>query len=122
MGWLHSKETGRIEGNELFERAAAAGNRKAMFYRGLFCEHGMGARTDYAKARHWYRAAANLDDPKALYKLGYLYQEGLGVEKILPVAKYWYWKAVKAGNADATDRVNEILVGAASGPPMGDEN
>ena len=33
--WLHSTETERIEANELFERAAAAGNRKAMFYRGL---------------------------------------------------------------------------------------
>ena len=56
-----------------YQRAAAAGNAKAMYNLGVLYENGQGVAQDYGKAREWYQMAADLGDTdakQALSRLG----------------------------------------------------
>ena len=56
-----------------YQRAAAAGNAKAMYNLGMLYENGQGVAQDYSKAREWYQMATDLGDTdakQALSRLG----------------------------------------------------
>jgi TPR repeat protein len=61
------------------ERAAAAGNRRAMHDLGVYFARGEGAPLDEAAAFRWFRQAAELGVADSQYNLGVLYQQGRGV-------------------------------------------
>ena len=63
---------------ELFERAAAAGHRRAQINLGILYFRGQGVTRDLVQARAWLEKAAADGDPYALYALGRAMEESLG--------------------------------------------
>ena len=70
---------------ELFERAAAAGHRRAQINAGTLYFRGQGTARDLIQARAWLEKAAAQDDPYALYALGRAMDESLGPAMADPV-------------------------------------
>jgi len=83
----------------LLQKAAEAGDAKAMDDLGELYYSGRGAPKDYAQARQWYEKAAKVGNSDAMTNLGVLYHEGQGVAQDYAKAREWYQKAAEAGNA-----------------------
>ncbi|KAF2806251.1 HCP-like protein [Mytilinidion resinicola] len=54
------------------------------------------------------KRAASQDLPTALFAMGYFHEIGIHVDVDLDQAMEWYRKAAKAGNLDATARINAV--------------
>ncbi len=96
------------------ERAARAGNRKAMHDLAVYFAEGEGGRQDYVSAVEWFRKAADYGLSDSQYNLGVLYEQGLGVSQDEGEALYWFEVAGRNGDQDAERRAREI---SASAPP-----
>lgn len=83
------------------ERAAAAGNRRAMHDLGVYYARGDGAPLDEAQAFRWFRQAAELGVSDSQYNLGVLYQQGRGVSANPSEALFWFAVAARQGDSDA---------------------
>lgn len=70
-------------------------------------------KTDYQKAFHFYKLAADKDSPIALNNLGSLYFSGIGTEVDYQKASELFSKAAQKGNADAA--VNLAFIYLSSG-------
>jgi uncharacterized protein len=86
---------------QAFQRAAAAGDARAMNDMGVLYYDGHGVAKDYQRAREWYEKAAAAGNGQAMANLGYIYMEGLGVTKDYNLARQWYEKGAVAGNGRA---------------------
>ncbi len=86
------------------ERAAAAGNRRAMHDLGVYFARGEGAPLDEAAAFRWFRQAAELGVADSQYNLGILYQQGRGVNASASEALFWFLVAARQGDQDASTR------------------
>jgi uncharacterized protein len=64
-----------------YEKAAKAGNARAMCNLGVLYANGQGIAQDYDKAREWYQKAADAGNPDAMKNLGDLYLNDQGVAK-----------------------------------------
>jgi TPR repeat protein len=84
-----------------FQRAAAAGDGRAMNDVGVLYYEGHGVARDYPRAREWYEKGAAAGNAQAMANLGYLYMEGLGVTKDYQQARQWLEKGAAAGNGRA---------------------
>lgn len=83
------------------ERAAQAGDRKAMHNLGLYYFEGAGGAKNSNTAAQWFRRAADLGLADSQYNLARLYEEGLGVSQNGAEAYKWYLIAAKNGDADS---------------------
>jgi localization factor PodJL len=90
------------------ERAAAAGNRRAMHDLGVFFARGEGAALDEAAAFRWFRQAAELGVADSQYNLGVLYQQGRGVNASAAEAMFWFLVAARQGDEDAAARAASL--------------
>ncbi len=90
------------------ERAAAAGNRRAMHDLGVYFARGEGAPLDEAAAFRWFRQAAELGVADSQFNLGVLYQQGRGVGANPSEALFWYLVAARQGDEDAGARANAL--------------
>jgi len=86
---------------QAFQRAAAAGDGRAMNDIGVLYYDGHGVAKDYQRAREWYEKAAAAGNGQAMANLGAIYMEGHGVTKDYYHARQWYEKGVAAGNGRA---------------------
>ena len=83
------------------ERAAHAGNCRAMHDAGVFSARGDGGAVDTAAAFRWFRAAADCGVADSQYNLGILYRQGRGVSADPREALFWF--LVAAHNAAHED-------------------
>ena len=74
---------------ELLLQLAEAGDPKARFNLGVYCENGWGVKKDLEEAARWYRAAAEQGIPAAQYNLSLCYGHGNGVAKDPVEAARW---------------------------------
>ncbi len=90
---------------DMLERAAAAGNARAMATLGSCFAIGVGVEKNWDRAVEWSREGAAAGDSGAMANLGFAYQTGIGVDKDLPIAIEWYSKSAMLGNSSAMARL-----------------
>jgi len=73
----------------------------APFQLGYFYREGIVVKRDYAKARHWFKKAAEMGSGEAQYELGILLDKGLGGKQSYKKAGIWWAQAAELGNANA---------------------
>jgi len=83
------------------ERAAEAGDRKAMHNLALYYVEGSGGPKNTTTAAQWFRRAADLGLVDSQYNLGRLYEEGFGVSQNPAEAYKWYLIAAHAGDTES---------------------
>ena len=83
------------------ERAAQAGDKKAMHNLALYYVEGSGGPKNTTTAAQWFRRAADLGLADSQYNLGRLYEEGFGVAQNPAEAYKWYLIAAHAGDAES---------------------
>ena len=85
------------------ERAATAGEARAMHNLALYYYKGEGGERNSTKAANWFRKAADLGLVDSQFNLAQLYEGGWGVSQNPSEAYKWYLIAAKAGdNASRT--------------------
>jgi uncharacterized protein len=84
---------GGKEARRWYEKAATAGDRRAMYVLGQMYEGGLGGPQDYQQARQWYEKAAAAGHQDAMYHLAEMYEKGLGVPHDQQRAQQWRAKA-----------------------------
>lgn len=95
---------------ELFEKAAAAGHRRAQINVGTLYYRGQGTQRDLILARAWLEKAAAQDDPYALYALARAMDDSLGQAMADPVrAADLYRRAAQRGHPFAALRYGLAL-------------
>ncbi len=92
-----------VEARQWTERAAAAGNVRAMHDLGVYYARGEGAALDETAAFRWFRQAAEFDLADSQYNLGVFYEQGRGVAANQPEALFWFTLAARRGDADAAE-------------------
>lgn len=119
-----------------YQKAAEAGNAKAMLQLGAMYEEGAGVEKDYSMARTWYEAAADEGNVLAMAKVGMCYYKGIGIDvnyengfqylkKSADAGSCFaaYNVAVLYGNGQGVERdLDEALVWAQKALDMGHEN
>ena len=83
------------------QRAAEAGDRKAMHNLALYYVEGSGGPKNTTTAAQWFRRAADLGLVDSQYNLGRLYEEGFGVSQNPAEAYKWYLIAAHAGDTES---------------------
>ena len=99
------------------ERAAQAGDPRAMHNLGLAFFHGSGGPMNKTTAAQWFRRAADLGRVDSQYNLASLYEQGYGVSQNDAEAYKWYLIAARSGDGEArqaADRVKGELTPEAS--------
>ena len=86
------------------ERAARAGNIRAMHDVGVYYARGEGAPLDEALAFRWFREAASFGVADSQHNLAILYEQGRGVAANASEALFWYLVAARHGDPNAADR------------------
>lgn len=84
-----------------FEKAANAGNFKALTNLGVMYVSGEGVSQNFAKARTLFRKSADQGDALAQFNLGLMYAVGDGVTVDYQKAAKWYRKAAGQGYSQA---------------------
>lgn len=91
------------------QRAANAGNPRAMFAYGMHLFQGTGGSQNIDEGMLWLTKAAEAGVVDSQYNLGQLYETGEGGIRIDPVDAYkWYLIASRAGDTDARDAVDRL--------------
>jgi localization factor PodJL len=83
------------------QRAAEAGEAKAMHNLALYYVEGSGGPKNTTTAAQWFRRAAELGLVDSQYNLGRLYEEGFGVSQNPAEAYKWYLIAGRAGDVES---------------------
>ena len=83
------------------ERAAQAGNVKAMHNLGLYYFEGSGGVKNSTTAAQWFRRAADMGFVDSQYNLARLYEEGLGVGQNAAESYKWYLIASRNGDSES---------------------
>jgi localization factor PodJL len=90
------------------ERAAQAGDSRAMHNLGLAYFHGSGGPTNKTTAAQWFRRAADLGMGDSQYNLASLYEQGYGVTQNAAEAYKWYLIAARGGDAEARSAAERL--------------
>lgn len=83
------------------QRAADAGDRKAMHNLALYYFEGTGGGKNTTVAAQWFRRAAEAGLVDSQYNLGRLYEEGFGVAQNPAEAYKWYLIAAATGDQES---------------------
>src|ERR1700758_4124421 len=92
-GWQAYRRGDYAAALNIYEQAAAAGDRLAQFNLAMMMLRGEGGRADVDRAVVWLRKAADAGQPQAQYNLGLLYESGIGVPRSLTAATQWWQQA-----------------------------
>jgi localization factor PodJL len=90
------------------ERAAEAGDRKAMHNLALYYFEGSGGPKNMTTAADWFRKAADLGLVDSQYNLARLYEKGFGVSQNPAEAYKWYLIAARSGDADSRASAQQL--------------
>lgn len=93
------------------ERAAQAGDPRAMHNLGLAFFHGSGGPMNKTTAAQWFRRAADLGMGDSQYNLASLHEQGFGVQQNAAEAYKWYLIAAKGGDAEARAAAERVKRG-----------
>ena len=86
-----AEDAGLIElAFELWEEAAAQGDAEAAYQLGKRYYNGTYGEVDYAKAKEYFMAAAELGNHKAIRAIAIMYKYGNGVEQDIEKALEWH--------------------------------
>jgi localization factor PodJL len=110
---LHEGGTGGVkkdtaEARRWYERAAQAGDAKAMHNLALFYFEGVGGEKNLATAATWFRRAADRGLQDSQYNLARLYEMGAGVAQNAAEAYKWYLVSGAAGDKESKDSAERI--------------
>ena len=83
---------------------------EALFYLGLFHEHGFGVEKSAKKAMNYFIEASELDYPAAKNKIGDCYFSGYGMKQDRQLAVGCYLEAAELGNSDAMVNLGTIYL------------
>jgi localization factor PodJL len=97
-----------VEARRWTQRAAEAGDRKAMHNLALYYFEGSGGPKNLTLAAQWFRRAADLGLVDSQYNLGRLYEEGFGVSQNPAEAYKWYLIAAHSGDAESRSSAQRI--------------
>jgi len=90
------------------ERAAEAGDRKAMHNLALYYFEGTGGPKNMTTAADWFRKAADLGLVDSQYNLARLYEKGFGVSQNPAEAYKWYLIAAHSGDVPSRDSAQQL--------------
>jgi TPR repeat protein len=96
---------------EWYEKGAAAGSAKAMYYLGNMYDHAQsyfGEECDWKAARAWYEKSAAAGHADAMAMLGWHYDRGISGDEDSGKAFYWYQKAAAAGSGYGMAGLGEL--------------
>lgn len=93
------------------ERAANAGEPRAMYNLALYCFDGVGGPKDLDAAAGWFRKAAQAGLVDSQYNLGRLYEQGYGVQRDAAEAYKWYLIAARAGDTESKAAAEQLHAG-----------
>ena len=93
---------------EWYQRAAEAGNVRAMHNLAVLSAEGVDGKPDYAAAASWFRKAAEFGVRDSQYNLAILYARGLGIEQNLQQSWMWFSLAQAQGDEDAGKKREDI--------------
>jgi len=97
-----------VEARRWTQRAAEAGDRKAMHNLALYYYEGTGGAKNLTQAAQWFRRAADLGLVDSQYNLGLLYEKGFGVSQNPAEAYKWYLIAGRKGDAQSLSSAQRI--------------
>ncbi len=100
-----------VQARQWTERAAEAGDRRAMHNLGMAYIYGTGGPKNSTTAAQWFRRAAELGLVDSQFNLAALYEKGLGVSQNPAEAYKWYLIAAKTGDGDARKRADQVKAG-----------
>jgi localization factor PodJL len=90
------------------QRAAQAGDRKAMHNLALYEFEGQGGPKNLGAAADWFRKAADLGLVDSQFNLARLYEKGLGVSQNPAEAYKWYLIAARSGDSDSRQSAAQL--------------
>lgn len=90
------------------ERAAQAGDSRAMHNLGLAYFHGSGGPMNKTTAAQWFRRAADLGMGDSQYNLASLFEQGYGVTQNAAEAYKWYLIAGRGGDTEARSAAERL--------------
>lgn len=93
------------------ERAAQAGDPRAMHNLGLAFFQGSGGPMNKTTAAQWFRRAADLGRIDSQFNLANLYEQGAGVSQNAAESYKWYLIAARGGDAEARASAERIRKG-----------
>jgi localization factor PodJL len=97
-----------VEARRWTQRAAEAGDKKAMHNLALYYFEGTGGPKNLTQAAQWFRRAADLGLVDSQYNLGRLYEEGFGVSQNPAEAYKWYLIAQRSGDTESRNSAQRI--------------
>lgn len=97
-----------VEARRWTERAATAGDARAMHNLALFYFKGEGGAKNSTTAANWFRKAADQGLVDSQFNLAQLYEGGWGVSQNPAEAYKWYVIAGRAGDATSKARANAL--------------
>ena len=97
-----------VEARRWTERAARAGETRAMHNLALFHFEGTGGDRNLSQAVQWFRRAADAGLVDSQYNLGRMYEQGLGVPQNGAEAFKWYVIAGAGGDGEARASVQRM--------------
>ena len=98
-----------------YKKAAALGDRDALYHLGLLSETGVAVKLDYPEAVRYYQAAGEKGNAKAVLALARMYQYGLGVTKDQQQAITLYKTLAAQDNAYAQYQLAMLYMDGATG-------
>ena len=91
---------------------AQRGHIRAAYSVGWLYTHGVGVRSNFDRAVHWYERAAT-EDVSAAYNLGLIHKRVARADgREIRTARRWLRRAAKMGKHDAWSRYGEIYLGS----------
>lgn len=104
------KANKHVDAFDVFRILAAEGHAPSAFDYARALDQGDGVPRDEAKARIWYKKAADLGSPRAHYLDGLTYANGAGVEQDLEKAARSFTEAAERGHAEAQVRLGRAYI------------
>lgn len=95
---------------DVWDRAAASGDPRALYMLGYMSEFGQGQSWSNRRAAEYYRQAAERGSVQAQVALASLYERGLGVPHSDRTAVRWYGLAAQNGHAEAQYRLGLAML------------
>lgn len=99
-----------VQAFQLYKKAAARGNTRAMFLLGTMYESGHGTKQSYREAAKWYDRGCEEGDIDCAAAIAFLSEAGLGVKRSRTYAIEMNERAALAGNVRAENNLGLIYL------------
>ena len=103
LGRAYDRQGANHDAFEAYRRAAELGSGAAKVNIGILYQQGRRFEKSDAKARAWFRDAAETGIPEGMYCYAVALDNGIGGSPDAAAARTWYVKAAERGTAKARD-------------------